>query len=154
MKRIFSQKTLLLVLALGLTTSLTLNIALFQKQREEVPLDLRGTYQVGPMYGAIYLLLDGTQGTDLYSDAYDAAVDAVRPALTAALKERAQKRREQGDGYYTLQASDGGRYSLLRVDGGILLFDAGDNTLTQYEKRDNALFFASIPGPWPEWCGL
>ena len=40
----------------------------------------------------IYLLLDGTQGTDLYSDAYDAAVDAVRPALTAALKERAQKR--------------------------------------------------------------
>ena len=25
----------------------------------------------------IYLLLDGTQGTDLYSDAYDAAVDAV-----------------------------------------------------------------------------
>ena len=56
--------------------------------------------------------------------------------------------------YYTLQASDGGGYSLLRVDGGILLFDAGDNTLTQYEKRDNALFFASIPGPWPEWCGL
>ena len=40
----------------------------------------------------IYLLLDGTQGTDLYSDAYDAAVDAVRPALTSALKERAQKR--------------------------------------------------------------
>ena len=40
----------------------------------------------------IYLLLDGTQGTDLYSDAYDAAVDAVRPTLTAALKERAQKR--------------------------------------------------------------
>lgn len=59
MKRIFSQKTLLLVLALGLTASLTLNIALLQKQREEVPLDLRGTYQVGPMYGAIYLLLDG-----------------------------------------------------------------------------------------------
>ena len=43
---------------------------------------------------------------------------------------------------------------LEMVDGGILLFDAGDNTLTQYEKRDNALFFASIPGPWPEWCGL
>ena len=42
MKRIFSQKTLILVLALGLTASLTLNIALFQKQREEVPLDLRG----------------------------------------------------------------------------------------------------------------
>ena len=40
----------------------------------------------------IYLLLDGTQGTDLYSDAYDDAVDAMRPTLTAALKERAQKR--------------------------------------------------------------
>ena len=40
----------------------------------------------------IYLLLDGTQGTDLYSDAYDAAVDAMRPTLTAALTERAQMR--------------------------------------------------------------
>ena len=140
MKRIFSQKTLILVLALGLTASLTLNIALFQKQREEVPLDLRGTYQVGPMYGAIYLLLDGEGHFCRYTQA------------TGVLDEGTC--REQGDGYYTLQASDAGGYSLLRVDGGILLFDAGDNTLTQYEKRDNALFFASIPGPWPEWCGL
>ncbi|MBM6849987.1 hypothetical protein H9X91_00865 [Oscillibacter valericigenes] len=140
MKRIFSQKTLLLVLALGLTASLTLNIALLQKQREEVPLDLRGTYQVGPMYGAIYLLLDGEGHFCRYTQE------------TGVLDEGTC--REQGDGYYTLQASDGGGYSLLRVDGGILLFDAGDNTLTQYEKRDNALFFASIPGPWPEWCGL
>ena len=40
----------------------------------------------------IYLLLDGTQGTDLYSDAYDAAVDSVRPARRSAMTTSSTRR--------------------------------------------------------------